>query len=50
MAVSLLPDRLTGMSVAEWLVAGMFAVIGFTIANQFADDLESLVEKKNGGN
>lgn len=49
MAVSLLPSRLTGMSIADWLVAGMFAVVGFTIANQFADDLERLVEKKNGG-
>jgi len=50
MAVSLLPSSLSGMSVAGWLVSGMFAVVGFTIANQFADDLERLVEKKTGGN
>ncbi len=49
MAVSLLPDRLTGMSVANWVISGMFAVVGYTIAKNFADDLERLVEKKNGG-
>ena len=49
MAVSLLPDRLTGMSVVQWIVSGMGAVIGFSIAKNFSDDLERLVEKKNGG-
>ncbi|SVE41971.1 uncharacterized protein METZ01_LOCUS494825 [marine metagenome] len=46
MAVSLLPSSISGMSIVDWLAAGMAAVVGFTIANNFSDDLYDLVARK----